>query len=184
MNFGIDVGKRIKSLKESCKFMSAEEFAKKCQMSESTMYNAFKGELTVQTLVSIAKANNVTLDYLLGNDEVKNHEEQCLKFVLKHAQPRICHKTVGTDKYVIPVVRFSKPLRDAYKIIREQEGTTKTNDSELTVLNELSEWFFDSDIENLESSALEYVLIPLKTLDNRRILEDVGIMPESDKDIV
>lgn len=184
MNFGVEVGKRIKSLKEFHKIRGVDEFAKKCHVSKNTMYAAFKGELTLASLKEIAKANNVTLDYLLGNDEEKNHREQCLKFVLKHVQPTIRHKTIGTDEYDIPVVRFSEPLRETYRKIREQKKTEKTGDSELTILTELSECLFDSAIEDVESSALEYVLIPLKTLNNGRILEDVGIMPESDKDIV
>ncbi|WP_251447564.1 helix-turn-helix domain-containing protein [Vermiculatibacterium agrestimuris] len=175
MKFGVEVGKRIKSLKEFHKIMSVDEFAKKCHVSKNTMYAAFKGELTLASLKEIAKANNVTLDYLLGNDEEKNHREQCLKFVLHHIQPQIHRETIKGEKYAISVVKLSEPLKSAFKEIRERGETG-------SISKETKEKLFDHSKE-AEEPATDYVLIPLKKLINGRMLEDVGISPENDEDI-
>lgn len=181
-NFGDDVGKRIKALQKSYK-MTVDEFSKKCGISSSSMYDAFRGELTLDSIKAIAEACHVTLDHLFGVSEERNHDELCLKFVLKHVRPQTCRKTIGEYKYTIPTVRVSEALKEALKEIRGQ-GDAVENTFTAVISDEIKEKIFKSEPGEIEKSALEYVLVPLKTLDSGSMIESLGIMPESDKDIV
>lgn len=181
-NFGDDVGKRIRALQKSHK-MTVDEFSKECGLSSSSMYDAFKGKLTLDSIKAIAEACHVTLDYLFGVSEERDHDELCLKFVLKHIRPQTCRKTIGEYKYTIPTVRVSEPLKEALKEIRGQ-GEAVKNTFTAVISDETEGKIFKSEPEEIEKSALEYVLVPLKTLDSGPLIESLGIMPESDKDIV
>lgn len=167
-----DVGEKIKYLRCN-QLMSQEELANLVGRSreEITMWETGGRKINTDTLKDIAKAFNVSTDYLLGltdyeSAEISNREINKLTGLSDEAINNLININKHHNKNILPIINYlleqEKMFPDAYYKAIEQTERTKKDDEKL--FREVKEWkekkykrifahiesYFDVKIENDE----------------------------------
>lgn len=107
------IGVRLKLLREELG-LRQDELAQKLSVSPSSigMYETDRREPNSELLTKLANFFNVSIDYLLGNSDIRNLDEQ-IKKEMKFAYHK---ETEGlTDEEIADAIRFYKQIKYGVK---------------------------------------------------------------------
>ena len=153
--------------------LSGNAFAKQCDLSPNTISQARKGErLSLNSAKMIAKACNVTLDYLFGASEVKNIEYISVEAINKHISPTTANVDTSRDEYSLPALEISVAF-DEY-LVGSRNATAPFLPEKLreSFQEQLQRDFVGVITEEVKERH-KYVIIPIDILRNAQNIDDL-----------
>lgn len=158
-------------------------FAQKCHLSESTISKILSKRVTISplTAIKIAKNYGITLDYIYGISDNDSSSASAVSTIEQYLSASTLEREFKhsdcTRKYKIPIISVSKCFKEYLDTMRK--STQAENDSIRDAYKEsagkiLTQKNNDNNIKE------DYVLIPCNVLNSVQMLEDLGIMPETE----
>lgn len=153
--------------------LSGRELAKKCGLSPNTISLARNGKrLSMNSARYIAKACNVSLEYLFGVNDSKNIDYASAEAIERHINPTITKIDTGKDEYSLPVLGISAALDKYFAGSRRAVPSILSEDLRQSLQDQLQKDFVKVITEDV-TERHEYVMIPIEVLKNAQNIDDL-----------
>lgn len=153
--------------------LSGGEFAKKCGLSANTISLAKRGKrLSIKSAKKIAKAWNVSLDYLFEASDIRNSDCAIAETINRHFNPTTTNVDIGRTVYFLPVLGISVPLDEYFAKSRKVVPAILSKKLRQSLQDQLQKDFVKGIARGVRKRH-EYVMIPIEVFKNAQDIDDL-----------
>lgn len=162
---------------------SQQAFAQMCCVAPSIISKILRKKVTISPLTAIEIALNggIPLDYIYGLSDNDSSSAATVSMIEQYISASTSEREFKysdcSRKYKIPIISVSKCFKDYLDTMRK--STQSENDSIRDAYRESAGRILTQNNYDDNSIMEDYVLIPYNVLNNAQMLEDLGIMPET-----